>query len=190
MSATIWFLIAALSLVVIVWALSKKPSDAFAVAEEKRPASLRNAIVVEPRTPLAMTVPFALHGTPDLIYQTRERTLIVREDKSGFRNVIAERIQLSVYAAILRHNPPTALRGMQVEPYGWVRHGIPGQSQVKWECVSLLSDAELAELIDRYRSIRSGQPARKIKSDGYCRKVCQQFGSHCDGPARVPLKSA
>lgn len=177
-----WFAVLFFSLVLAYVALSRKHEDPFTTAERGRPTELAGAVVVEPHTLLAMFQPFALHGEPDVIYRTTRGTLVVREDKTGrIEHPLAERIQLSVYGAILRHNPPESLRGCAVEPYGWVRHGIPGRTVPRWTKVKLFTDEEMARVIRRYRSIERGETGRKTSDAGYCQKVCRQYRKTCRG---------
>jgi len=159
----------------------RRKTDPFAAAEQGRPAELAGAVVVEAKTFMAMYEPFALHGEPDVIYRTPAGSLICREDKSGFEHPLAERLQLSVYGAILRHNPPASLRGCKVEPFGWVRYGVPGRTRVRWVRVNLFTDEELVRIIHRYRAIERGEPGRKTTDAGYCQKVCRQFQKNCPG---------
>lgn len=128
------------------------------VAERGRPRELKGARVVLPGAKLAMTAPFACHGEPDVIYLARG-TLIVREDKTGRPSPESERIQMSVYAACLRHNPPEQYRGYPVAPFGYVRYGIPGKTRVRWAKVRLYSDLELARLVEQYWAAQNGDRA-------------------------------
>lgn len=178
----LWLGVLIVAAIVLVMAL-RSAGDPYAKAEGRRPADLNNARVVESNVALAMTSPFKLHGTPDVVYLTARGTLVVREDKSGLRfpHPAAERIQLSVYAAILRHNPPAALRGVPVEPFGYVRYGTPGRTRVRWQRVALLTDGQLAALVLRYHALARGETPRRTRDRGYCEKVCRHFNRGCSG---------
>jgi len=178
-----WIGVLCFSLVLAYVALTRTSEDPFSAAERKRPKELAGAVVVEPHTPLAMFEPFQLHGEPDVIYRTVGGTLVLREDKSGlaYPHPLAELIQISVYGAILRHNPPDSLRGCPVEPYGWVRHGIPGKTATRWTKVRLFTDEELSRVIARYREIQAGATGRRTSDSGYCQKVCRHFKKKCHG---------
>lgn len=185
MMAGFWFLIFVGSLVVLIVLLRRQPGgDPYQLAELNRPSILDGAVVVESKTRLTMFRPFALHGEPDIVYRTARNTLLVREDKTGFPQPRYEQIQLSVYAAILRHNPPEALRGLPVEAFGLVRYGIPGsrgRSRVRWERVPLLTDEQLQRLIQRYRTVRGGATAQLTRDHIYCAKKCAHLGGRCPG---------
>lgn len=181
MLSGILLLVAAVALVYFAFALSQKEPDPYQQAEADRPPELAGAIVVEARRSLSMTVPFRLHGEPDVIYRLRDGTLVVREDKSFYPHPLADRIQASVYAAILRHNPPPTLRGAPVAPYAWIRYGTPGRTSVKWVRVTVFDDGELSALMDRYWALRHGTAPRPTGDPVYCRKVCQHYGERCQG---------
>lgn len=183
--ALAWFLLALVCLVIAIRLVSRRDADPYARAEEQRPPELEGAVVVVPRTKMRMTTPFRLHGEPDVVYRLRDGMLVVREDKSFFPHPVADRIQASVYACILRHNPPPALRGCQVAPYAWVRYGMPGRTEVRWVKVSVYTDEEMAVLVERYRAILAGASRRPTRDPGYCEKVCQHFGERCPGTRKL-----
>lgn len=183
--AGFWLLILVGSLLLLIVVMHKRPaSDPYLRAELNRPSILDGAVVVESKTRLAMFEPFALHGEPDIIYRTARNSLLVREDKTGFPQPRYEQIQMSVYAAILRHNPPESLRGLAVEPFGLVRYGTPGKGgklRIRWKKVPLLTDEQLAGIIQRYRAVRRGTAPQLTQDSIYCAKKCAHFGGRCPG---------
>lgn len=181
----VWILIAIACVVIAIRLVSQTDTDPYGRAEAGRPKELRGAVVVEVKTKLRMTVPFPLHGEPDILYRLPDGTIVVREDKSFFPHPLADRIQASVYACILRHNPPAALRGCPVANHAWLRYGTPGKTRVRWVRVELFDDETLRRLIQRYREVRRGYNARPTADLGYCQKVCQHYRSNCRGAHRT-----
>lgn len=161
-----------------------RSGDAYEVAEENRPRELVDARVVMPRKGIAMHQPLALHGTPDVVYLTPDGFLVPREDKTGFPHPLAERIQLSVYACILRHNPPPELRGHPVADYGWVRYGIPGRTEIRWVKTRVFTDDELRGLVIRHQNLRNGAAPRMTSDPGLCRHACTHVKKKCSGVAK------
>ncbi|GHB14279.1 hypothetical protein [Modicisalibacter luteus] len=92
--------------------------------------------LVMSETPIRTRQPVALHGTPDQVFLNRKGCLVPIDTKlrGKARATHADRMQLSVYATILRHT-----RAEPVADYGYVRTVTPGH-RVRYIKVWLLSE--------------------------------------------------
>ena len=178
---TLWIVLLLGSALALVLLLRRAPGQAYADAEANRPSILDGATTILVKRKLAIRRPFALHGEPDIVYLTARGTILLREDKTAFPRPQSERIQLSVYAALLRHSDLPELRGRPIEPVGLVRYGIPGRTPIRWELMPLLNDDDLQRLLDRRQAILRGEPSTRTRDAGMCRARCHHLASRCTG---------
>lgn len=160
---------------------STETTNAYAKAESGAPEELRTATPVALQGKIAMYEPFSLHGQPDHVYRLADGRLVVREDKLGMASLDSALIQASVYASILRHNPPSEVGRAPVAEHGWVRIGNPERGRVRFIKVRLLTDGQLQKLVDLYWNLAGGYIPKKTNDPGVCAKRCPHFRKRCDG---------
>ena len=176
-----WWVVLIVSAVALAWLIYSGRRDPYEQAESDRPSVLDGATVILRKQRIAIAAPFALHGEPDVVYLTRRGTVILREDKAGFEHAAADRIQLSVYGALLRNCRHPDLKGRVVEPYGFIRYGTPGRTKVRWRRVQLLTDQEIEQLIRRHRALTAGAAPSRTRDLGMCQHRCGHLGRRCRG---------
>lgn len=178
-----WFILAC-AVLALAMAMLRPPQNRrvpYRRAEEQAPDELRTAQRIALPGQIAMHRPLALHGKPDHVYLLKDGRLLIREDKSSNKDLATAIIQASVYAAILRHNPPSTLRGCEVARHGWVRQGRPDRGAVRYVRIDLLGDAELARLIHVYRALEHGWNATRTADRATCQHRCAFYKVHCEG---------
>lgn len=111
--------------------------------KENLPGELNSAELYLSEQDIHMTDPVALHGRPDQVFEMSGGQLIVVDSKvrSRHRAYEDDRIQLSVYATILRYG-----YGRSVANYGFVRtvvHEDRGGQTVQYHRVTLLSSGKI-----------------------------------------------
>lgn len=183
MSATVLqFVIGLGVLAFALFLLLRTPvADAYSKAEAGAPEELQRATPITIQGNLSMSHPFALHGRPDHVYRLADGRLVVREDKLGMASLDSALIQASVYASILRHNPPSEVGRAPVAEHGWVRIGNPERGRVRFIKVRLLTDGQLQKLVDLYWNLAGGYIPKKTNDPGVCAKRCPHFRKRCDG---------
>lgn len=135
------------------------------------PADLKRLVMSE--QPLGIDHPLPLCGTPDEVYFNRDHRLVAVETKTRdyARVYLSDRIQLSVYAVLLRYARHRMLPlgpGRAVAGYGYVRIVTP--HGVKWRAVELLTLAQVRGLVRRQLSLEQGREApRGARHAGLCR---------------------
>ena len=154
---------------------------AFRKAEESAPNELLTATPIRLTKTLRMTRPFALHGKPDQVYRLADGSVVVREDKLSAFSLNAAIIQASVYAAILRHNPPPELRGARVANHGWIRTGNPAHGKTRFHRITVLDDSQLRRLVDTYIALGEGFNPTKTQERVVCQRRCSHYRKRCDG---------
>lgn len=137
------------------------------------PGLARTALVMSEKQ-LAIDRPLRLVGKPDEVYLHPDGYLVPVETKTRDRAWIhtADRIQLSVYAVLLRHAKHARLPGRPgraVADYGYVRLVTP--KGTFWKVTNLLSEADVARLVDRHIDLEQGrdQP-RPAHHPSLCRR--------------------
>lgn len=140
-------------------------------ADTHWPPDLARLVMSERK--LAMVRPLPLKGKPDEVYVNRGGALVPVETKTRVHAQVylSDRIQLSVYAVLLRYARDAALPGgpaRAVAGYGYVRLVTP--TGVKWKRTELLTQAQVGGLVRRRQLLERGEVApRDVRHPGICR---------------------
>lgn len=156
---------------------------------ERYPAELAHARLIMSEQDVYTDYPRPLAGRPDEVYRHPNGELIPVETKTRSRTVVRaeDRVQLSVYAVLLRHSSHRQLpgtpgkRGRQVASYGYVRIVTP--EGTCWRKVALMSEADVVRLYERRIALEGGRVRpRGASRPGVCRR--------CTYRERCPARAA
>lgn len=175
---SVWFYLAGaatlgatIALLIIIVAAREERRDHASRPSPGWPADLARLAISE--RPLAIDTPLSLCGKPDEVYLNHHGLLVPVETKTrGAPKVyLSDKIQLSVYAIVLRYVQDRRLPhgpGRPVADYGYVRIVTPGG--VKWQRVALLTLAQVAGLVRRRIALEKGAAEpRGARHPGICR---------------------
>ena len=143
---------------------------------EQRPRVLRDARLIMSERRIYCDWPLALSGRVDQVYELADGSLCVVDSKRRRwpRVYASDVIQTSVYAEILR------ARGFQVHDQGYIRQVWDGQ--IRYLPFRVLDTNALRVLVDRYRSLRSGNVVPNWPpAPGLCRTCGQREMRRCEG---------
>lgn len=115
------------------------------------PQVLIGATLFLNESPIAITSPLKLHGKVDQVFKTSSGKLIPVDTKqrSKSRWYESDKLQLSVYAMILRH------LGHDVSWTGYIR--IPNDGNPIYLPIPLGDDAYVSRAVTLYQAIKSGE---------------------------------
>lgn len=155
------------------------------LASNDYPPNLARAMLVISEKELAIDRPMRLVGKPDEVYMHPDGYLVPVETKTRDRARIhtADRIQLSVYAVLLRYARYARLPGgpgRAVADYGYVRLVTP--KGTLWKVTSLLSETDVARLVDQRIDLEQG---RARPRPAYHPSLCRHCPYRSDCPQRV-----
>lgn len=171
------------SVLVIVW-IARRQARARRADSGDHPPGRGFQDLVMSEQDLFTDRPAPLAGRPDEVYLGPRGELIPVETKTRGRGVVylSDRIQLSVYAVLLRHAKHRRLpgkpgrQGRPVASYGYVRLVIT-QQYTQWKRVELLSESDVVRLAERRRALEQGKvrphPANNPTS---CRRCSYRAG--------------
>lgn len=147
-------------------------------ADAGGPPDLPGVKLVTSERDLLTDYPVKLAGRPDEVYWHSAYGLIPVETKTRNQAIMSasDKVQLSVYAVLLRHSKNKALPGRPgrsgrlVSSFGYVRFVTPAGT--RWKRVSLLSESDVVNLVHRRHDLEQGRvsprPASNAKSCQHC----------------------
>lgn len=145
---------------------------------EPLPAELYGARLWASEKPLRCRWPVNLCGRIDQAWRTRDRRIVAVETKYRLKPTIypADRLQLSLYAFLLRRRPWAWLSRTRIASHGYVRVVTP--AGVTYMQVQLLTDHEAVAACDRYLDLTCRRTApRAAASPALCRACA--YASDC-----------
>lgn len=142
-----------------LWIITKVARERRCLAGNGYPQDLARAVLMMSEKELAIDRPMRLVGKPDEVYLHPDGYLVPVETKTRDRARIHtdDRIQLSVYAVLLRYARYAGLParpGRAVADYGYVRLVTPRGTL--WKATSLLSEADVTRLVGRRIELEQG----------------------------------
>lgn len=134
------------------------------------PPDLRNARLWASEESFRCSNPAPLRGRVDQVYEREDGGLVITDTKNRSHYTVYEsdRVQLSLYRALISHRPWAWLRRQTIADYGYIRLVSQRGSVYQW--VNLLPEARVVELYERYLDVRSGiAKPRCAVNQGLCR---------------------
>lgn len=171
--------VAALAAAALLWHSSRpRPTvvrDEYEETERSAmPLELATGTLVLSEQTLRVTRPDYLVARFDQVFATRDGRIVPVDTKTRHRAKVTlyDQIELGVQAAVLRGHLSGPLRG-RVENYGYIRFAPPGRRPV-YRRTGIPDDAQLSQLVRRYRSLLAGRERPQPPETHYPCARCSQ----------------